>query len=106
VIGTITSVGVPASVNQGNTKPIVVQVTDAFGNPLGGQTVAFKPSSGSVAPVLRLTGRRRSDQGSLETRPLVKGARPDRHRSRHRPDADACAPHSTLTHPRIGAKFC
>jgi hypothetical protein len=37
-------------------KPLVVQVTDAYGNPLGGQTVVFKPSSGSVAPARGLTG--------------------------------------------------
>ena len=36
-------------------KPLVVQVTDAFGNPLGGQTVVFKPSSGSVIPTRGLT---------------------------------------------------
>jgi hypothetical protein len=36
-------------------KPLVVQVTDAYGNPLGGQTVVFKPSSGSVAPTRGLT---------------------------------------------------
>ena len=27
-------------------KPLVVLVTDAYGNPLGGQTVVFKPHSG------------------------------------------------------------
>jgi hypothetical protein len=37
-------------------KPLVVQVTDAYGNPLGGQTVAFKSSSGSVNPARGLTG--------------------------------------------------
>jgi adhesin/invasin len=37
-------------------KPLVVQVTDAHGNPLGGQTVVFKPSSGSVIPTRGLTG--------------------------------------------------
>jgi hypothetical protein len=37
-------------------KPLVVQVTDAFGNPLGGQTVVFKPSSGSVNSARGLTG--------------------------------------------------
>jgi adhesin/invasin len=37
-------------------KPLVVQVTDAFGNPLGGQTVVFQPSSGSVTPARGLTG--------------------------------------------------
>jgi hypothetical protein len=37
-------------------KPLVVQVTDAFGNPLGGQTVVFKPSSGSANPARGLTG--------------------------------------------------
>jgi hypothetical protein len=36
-------------------KPLVVQVTDAYGNPLGGQTVVFKPSSGSVTPTRGLT---------------------------------------------------
>ena len=37
-------------------KPLVVQVNDAFGNPLGGQTVVFKPSSGVVSPARGLTG--------------------------------------------------
>jgi hypothetical protein len=37
-------------------KPLVVQVTDAYGNPLGGQTIVFKPSSGSVTPTRGLTG--------------------------------------------------
>jgi hypothetical protein len=36
-------------------KPLVVQVTDAYGNPLGGQTIVFKPSSGSVTPARGLT---------------------------------------------------
>ena len=36
-------------------KPLVVLVTDAYGNPLGGQTVVFKPSSGSVTPARGLT---------------------------------------------------
>lgn len=36
-------------------QPIVVQVTDAYGNALGGQTVAFTPSGGSVTPARGLT---------------------------------------------------
>jgi hypothetical protein len=36
-------------------KPLVVQVTDAYGNPLGGQTVVFTPTSGSVTPARGLT---------------------------------------------------
>jgi hypothetical protein len=36
-------------------RPLVVQVTDAYGNPLGGQTIIFNPSSGSVAPARGLT---------------------------------------------------
>ena len=36
-------------------KPIVVQVTDAYGNPLAAQTVVFKPSSGTVSPARGLT---------------------------------------------------
>jgi hypothetical protein len=36
-------------------KPLVVLVTDVYGNPLGGQTVVFKPSSGSVTPTRGLT---------------------------------------------------
>jgi hypothetical protein len=36
-------------------KPLIVQVTDAYGNPLGGQTIIFKPSSGSVVPARGLT---------------------------------------------------
>ena len=31
-------------------KPLVVQVTDSYGNPIAGQTVVFKASSGSVTP--------------------------------------------------------
>jgi hypothetical protein len=37
-------------------KPLVLQVTDAYGNPVGGQTVMFKATSGSVAPARGLTG--------------------------------------------------
>jgi hypothetical protein len=37
-------------------KPLVVQVSDAYGNPLGGQTVMFKATSGSVTPGRGLTG--------------------------------------------------
>ena len=37
-------------------KPLAVRVTDAYGNPLGGQTVVFKASSGSVNPARGLTG--------------------------------------------------
>jgi hypothetical protein len=36
-------------------KPLVVQVTDSYGNPLGGQTVVFTPNSGSVTPARGLT---------------------------------------------------
>ncbi|MGH7581470.1 MAG: hypothetical protein ACREM9_14930, partial [Gemmatimonadales bacterium] len=36
-------------------KPLVVQVSDEYGNPLGGQTVVFKPNSGSVSPTRGLT---------------------------------------------------
>jgi hypothetical protein len=36
-------------------KPLVVRVTDEYGNPLGGQTIVFKPSSGSVVPARGLT---------------------------------------------------
>jgi hypothetical protein len=36
-------------------KPLVVQVTDAYGNPLAGQTVIFKATSGSIAPARGLT---------------------------------------------------
>jgi Bacterial Ig-like domain (group 1) len=36
-------------------KPLVVQVTDDYGNPLGGQTVVFKPAGGSVVPARGLT---------------------------------------------------
>jgi hypothetical protein len=36
-------------------KPVVVQVTDAYGNPLGGQTVVFKPNTGTVTPARGLT---------------------------------------------------
>jgi hypothetical protein len=37
------------------SRPVVVQVTDGFGNPLGGQTVVFKATSGSVTPARGLT---------------------------------------------------
>jgi adhesin/invasin len=36
-------------------RPLVVEVTDGFGNPLAGQTVVFKPSTGTVAPARALT---------------------------------------------------
>ncbi|HEY7612070.1 MAG TPA: Ig-like domain-containing protein [Gemmatimonadales bacterium] len=36
-------------------KPVLVQVTDAYGNPLGGQTVTFKAASGGVTPSRGLT---------------------------------------------------
>jgi hypothetical protein len=36
-------------------KPVVVQVTDGYGNPLGGQTVMFKATSGGVVPARGLT---------------------------------------------------
>jgi hypothetical protein len=36
-------------------KPLVIQVTDGLGNPLGGQTVMFKATSGSVTPSRGLT---------------------------------------------------
>ncbi len=51
-------VGPPETARAGRPlpKPLVVQVTDAYGNPLGGQTVVFKASSGSVTPARGLTG--------------------------------------------------
>jgi hypothetical protein len=51
-------VGPPETAQAGRplAKPLVVQVTDAYGNPLGGQTVVFKPSSGTVTPVRGVTG--------------------------------------------------
>jgi hypothetical protein len=36
-------------------KPLVVQVTDSYGNPIAGQTVVFKASSGSVTPTRGLS---------------------------------------------------
>jgi hypothetical protein len=36
-------------------KPLVVQVTDSYGNPLAGQTVVFKAGSGSVTPTRGLS---------------------------------------------------
>ena len=36
-------------------KPLVVRVTDAEGNPLAGQTIIFKATSGSVVPARGLT---------------------------------------------------
>ncbi len=36
-------------------KPLVVQVTDGYGNPLGGQTVVFTSTSGTVTPSRGLT---------------------------------------------------
>ena len=37
-------------------KPLVLQVTDSYGNPVPGQTVAFKAASGSVSPTRGLSG--------------------------------------------------
>ena len=50
-------VGAPETAASGRPlpKPLVAQVTDAYDNPLGGQTVVFKASSGSVAPARGLT---------------------------------------------------
>jgi hypothetical protein len=50
-------VGPPEAGNAGRPlpKPLVVQVTDAYGNPLAGQTVMFKATSGSIAPARGLT---------------------------------------------------
>jgi hypothetical protein len=36
-------------------KPVMVQVTDSYGNPIPGQTVVFKASSGSVTPTRGLS---------------------------------------------------
>lgn len=60
-------------------KPLVVQVADAYGNPLGGQTVVFKPSSGSVTPARGLTdtdGRTsvRWTPGARSKKPELTGA--------------------------------
>jgi hypothetical protein len=54
----LTFVSPPQTARAGRAlpKPLVVEVTDAYGNPLGGQTVVFKPSSGSVTPARGLTG--------------------------------------------------
>jgi hypothetical protein len=76
-------------------KPLIVLVTDAYGNPLGGQTVVFKPTSGSVTPARGLTDAEGRTQvrwtlgpkskqpelastvaGSEVTRTLVLSARP------------------------------
>jgi hypothetical protein len=50
-------VGPPETAKAGRPlpKPLVVQVTDTYGNPLAGQTIIFKPSSGSVVPSRGLT---------------------------------------------------
>ena len=60
-------------------KPLVVQVTDAYGNPLGGRTVVFKSTSGSVTPARALTdadGRAtvRWALGPKSRRPELSGA--------------------------------
>ena len=60
-------------------KPLVVLVTDAYGNPLGGQTVVFKPSSGSVTPARGLTDaegrtRVRWTPGPKSTKPELAGS--------------------------------
>ena len=60
-------------------KPLVVQVTDEYGNPLGGQTVVFKPTSGTVTPVRGLTdaeGRTtvRWTPGTKSRKPELSGA--------------------------------
>jgi hypothetical protein len=36
-------------------KPLVVEVTDSYGNPVAGQTIVFKASSGSVTPTRGLS---------------------------------------------------
>jgi adhesin/invasin len=60
-------------------KPLVVQVTDAYGNPLAGQTVVFKASSGSVTPTRGLTGANgrttvRWTPGPKSKKPALSGA--------------------------------
>jgi Big-like domain-containing protein len=93
----LTFVGAPETAKAGRPlpKPLVVEVTDGYGNPLGGQTIVFKPSSGTVTPARGLTdtdGRARvrwslgpksskpelagSVAGSDVTRTLVVSARP------------------------------
>jgi Bacterial Ig-like domain (group 1) len=71
----------PATAKPGKPlpKPVVVQVTDAYGNPLGGQTVVFTPTSGSVTPARGLTdaeGRTkvRWTLGSKAKKPELAGA--------------------------------
>jgi hypothetical protein len=53
----LTFVSPPETGRAGRTlpKPLVVQVTDNYGNPLAGQTVVFKAASGGVAPTRGLT---------------------------------------------------
>jgi hypothetical protein len=50
-------VGAPETAKPGRQlpKPLVAEVTDAYGNPLGGQTIVFKTTSGSVTPARALT---------------------------------------------------
>ena len=42
-------------------------MTDAYGNPLGGQTIIFKPSSGSVVPARGLTDADGRTDGALDS---------------------------------------
>jgi Bacterial Ig-like domain (group 1) len=53
----LTFVSPPDKAKAGRTlpKPLVLLVTDAYGNPLAAQTVVFKPSSGTVTPARGLT---------------------------------------------------
>jgi hypothetical protein len=60
------------------SKPLVVQVTDAYGNPLPGQTVLFKATSGSITPTRGLTDaegrtRVRWTLGPKSRRPELSG---------------------------------
>ena len=56
-------------------RPLEVQVTDAYGNPLGGQTIIFKPSSGSVTPARGLTDA--DGRTSVRWTPGPKSGKPE-----------------------------
>ena len=94
-------VGPPETAKPGKPlpKPVVVQVTDAYGNPLGGQTVVFKPNTGTVTPGARAHGCRRARQGALDPRPEGEEAGARRERQRERCKQDAGAQRSAVMAP-------
>ena len=72
-------------------------MTDAYGNPLGGQTVVFKPNSGTVTPTRGLTDADGRTRVRWTPRPEGEEAGARRERQRERCEQDAGAQRSAVT---------